>query len=78
MSIEEQLLEYFKENGGEEVELETPLVEDGIIDSMGVIELISFIKTTYNIEIDMDDLTIDNFATVNDIMNFILLKREAA
>ena len=78
MSIEEQLVEYFKENGGEEVELETPLVEDGIIDSMGVIELISFIKTTYNIEIDMDDLTIDNFATVNDIMNFILLKREAA
>jgi len=76
MSIEEQIVNYLKNHAGEEVAVDTPLVEDGIIDSMGVMDLIAFIESTYHLDLDMDDLTIENFATINDIKNFILCKRE--
>ena len=76
MSIEEQIVNYLKNHAGEEVEFDTPLVEDGIIDSMGVMDLIAFIESTYKLDLDMDDLTIENFATITDIKNFILCKRE--
>ena len=76
MNIEEQLVQYFKENGDAEVSFDTHLVEEHVIDSMGVIELIAFIQSTFDVELEMDDLTIDNFATINDITKFIVSKRE--
>jgi acyl carrier protein len=78
MTIEDQLLKYFKENGGAEVAIDTHLVEEGIIDSMGVMDLIEFIEDMYELGLDMDDLIIENFVTVNDIRNLIMSKREAA
>lgn len=76
MKIEDDLINYLKNHAGEEVAFDTPLVEDGIIDSMGVMDLIAFIESTYHLDLDMDDLTIENFATINDIKSFIMCKRE--
>jgi acyl carrier protein len=76
MDVEEQLVKYFKEHGDVDVAHDTPLVEHCVIDSMGVMELIAFIVETFNLQLDMDDLTIDNFATIDDIKNLIVRKRE--
>ncbi len=75
MSIEEQLAGYFRERIDTEVAVDTQLIESGLIDSMGIQELIAFIENAYTLEFEMDDLTVDNFATINDIKNLILLKR---
>jgi acyl carrier protein len=74
MDIEERLVDYFRNHAGGEVKPETRLVEEGVIDSMGVMELLAFIESTFGVTPDMDDLTIENFATINDIKNFILCK----
>ena len=76
MNIEEQLVAYFKENAdvGMEVSYDTLLVEDGVIDSMGVMDLIAFIEETYGLSMEMDDLEIENFATINHIKTFIVSK----
>ena len=74
MNIEQELMNYFKEQVDEEVTRDTPLVEEDIIDSMGVMDLLTFIGSTYDLELDMDDLTIENFATINNIKNLILSK----
>ena len=76
MNVEEQLVRYFKKHADADVAHDTPLVEHGVIDSMGVMELIAFIESTYDLQLDMDDLTIENFATINDIKNLIVMKRE--
>ena len=78
MTIEQGLIDYFRESGEFEVHLDTKLMEEGIIDSMGVMQLISFIEKEYSIEVDMDDLTMDNFATIARITNLINAKRGRA
>jgi acyl carrier protein len=75
MNIEEELVRYFKERIDTEVAPDTHLIEDGLIDSMGIQELITFIERAYSVEFEMDDLTAENFGTLNDIGNIILLKR---
>jgi len=76
MNIEEQLIAYFKENAGADLEVsyDTLLVEDGVIDSMGVMDLIAFIEKTFGVSMEMDDLEIENFATINHIKTFIVNK----
>jgi acyl carrier protein len=55
----------FDERGLEDDE---PLFESGIIDSLGLIKLIAFIEKNFNISIDMSEVMIEKFNTLNDIM----------
>ncbi len=48
------------------------LVEQGIIDSMGIFRLISMLEEEFDITIEPDAVMLDNFATINDIKNMIL------
>jgi acyl carrier protein len=49
---------------------DTPLC-DGILDSIGLIELVAFLEERFGIHIDDADLTSDNFRTVESIDRFI-------
>ena len=71
MTVEQQLIDYLQHSTDIEVTLDTPLMESGVIDSMGVMTLIAFIANEYDLVLDMDDLTIDNFATIENIKNLI-------
>ena len=75
MDVEQVLIDYFIESTNEVVTADTPLVEGGVIDSMGVLALIEFIEGKYALDLDLDDLTIENFATIKDIKNFIQSKQ---
>ncbi len=50
------------------------LLENGIIDSTGVMEVISFIENTYNIRVEQDELIPDNLDSIDAIANFIIRK----
>ena len=45
-----------------------PLFESGIIDSLGLIKLLAFIEENFSVSIDMSEIMIENFNTVNDIL----------
>ena len=47
------------------------LLGTGVIDSTGVLELISFLESTYNIKFEDDELVAENFDTLERIKNFI-------
>ncbi len=53
------------------VELETPLIGGGLVDSLGMEDLIMSLEETFAIRIDDDDLVPDNFETVAAITSFI-------
>jgi len=72
--IENRLIDYFKEKGDTVVDSDTLLLDEKVIDSMGVIELVAFLETTYEIEFMDDDLTVDNFKTIGSISNLIVSK----
>lgn len=47
------------------------LFESGIVDSMGFIKLLSYIEKTFNVPVDMSEVTMDKFGTVNDIVEMV-------
>ena len=72
--IEKQLIDYFKQKTDTTVDSKTLLLEEKVIDSMGVLELIAFIEATYHVEMTDDDLTIENFKNIDAIIKLILSK----
>ena len=72
--IENRLIDYFKEKVDTVVDSDTLLLEEKVIDSMGVIELVAFLEATYKVEFTDDDLTVDNFKTIGSISELILSK----
>ena len=47
------------------------LFNEGVLDSMGLVGLISFIEEEFNIQISDTDLVEENFESINTITNFI-------
>jgi len=72
---EKMLIEYFKEKAEATVNSQTLLLEEKIIDSMGVVELIAFIEGEFGLELTDDDLTVENFQTIETI-TALILKRD--
>ena len=70
-NIEQKLREYIKNTTKTDVDSDTLLVEQGIIDSMGVMDLIAFIQSNFQIEFTDDDLTAENFQNINTIAGLI-------
>lgn len=56
---------------------DTPLIEEGIIDSMGLMRLVHFIEATFGIEVVEEDLDIENFKSVDALTMFIQKKSTA-
>jgi acyl carrier protein len=51
-------------------------LEAGIIDSTGVLELITFIESHFGISVDDDELVPANLDSVDRLANFVQRKRE--
>lgn len=47
------------------------LLERGIIDSMGVVELLAFIEDRYAVRANDDEITEENLGTLNAIARFV-------
>ncbi len=72
--VKEFICENFLYGDGKILDNETNLFEKGIIDSTGIIELISFLEETFKITIDDEELITENFSCLNNIKNFLLKK----
>ncbi len=49
---------------------DTPLL-DGILDSLGLMQLVAFLEEEFDIEVDEADITADHFRTVGDIEHLV-------
>jgi acyl carrier protein len=63
--------------GGDDVTDEDSLLAKGIIDSTGVLELVSFLTETYGIQIEDDELIPDNFDSIKKLAAFVARKQAA-
>jgi len=74
--LHQQIITFLKENfitGRNDVKLENDasLIDNGIIDSTGVLELVMFMEETFSIEIDDEELIPENLDTINNIVKFL-------
>lgn len=51
---------------------------DGVLDSFGLMSLVSFIEEHFDVVVDVDEVTKDNFHDVSAIAAFVTNKRLAA
>ncbi|MCL4708580.1 acyl carrier protein [bacterium] len=54
------------------------LLASGVIDSMKMLDLISFVEQQFNIKIDEDEMMPDNFESVDAITRFVEEKRQTS
>ena len=83
MNIEEQILGYLYETNAVAA-ANRPLPQDqslydlGILDSLGLLELVEFIEKTWLIRVEDDEINRSNLGGINKMANFIAKKLEAS
>jgi len=75
-TVREFIIDNFLFGDEDQIELETHFFEKGIIDSTGVIELVSFLEETFEISIDDEELIPDNLSSLKNINAFLQQKKE--
>lgn len=60
------------------VDVRSRLFDEGIIDSFGILEVISYIEKRFEIRVHDEDVVEDNFATIENIAAYITRKKELA
>jgi len=80
MSVEKEIRKFIEENfildGNDNLSAEDSLLEKGIIDSTGVLELVAFIEENYNFKIKDEELIPENLDSIKSITKFIQERQE--
>ena len=53
----------------------TQLIEEELIDSLGIMALVSFIENHWKVDIDPEEVLLDNFETIDAIERLVISKR---
>ncbi|MFH0976974.1 MAG: acyl carrier protein [Spirochaetota bacterium] len=78
-SVQETIINFIKENfiiGRSEINLLTnqSLLDSGIIDSTGVLELVMFLEEKYSIKIEDEELIPENLDSIDNIVKYLKIK----
>ena len=78
-TIEEMIRSYIAENilfsnNGYAYSDDASFLEEGIIDSMGIMELVMFVGDTFRITVEDEELVPDNFDSVSRLAGYIRLQ----
>ena len=82
-TIEHEIREFLRENfplsaDGVTLQRDDSLIEVGVIDSTGVLELIGFIEERYEVEIRDEEVLPENLDSIGSIIRFVGEKLGAA
>ncbi|NWG28628.1 MAG: acyl carrier protein [Ignavibacteriaceae bacterium] len=72
--VKEFIIDNFLYGEEEPLELETDFFDKGIVDSTGVIEVVSFLEEKFNISVDDDELIPENLSSLKNIDQFLQKK----
>jgi acyl carrier protein len=78
VDIEQQVRQFIVENMKSELPANLTadyrLIDNGVLDSMAMFEVIAFIENSYGIEVEDADLSADNFETTRSIAALVSRK----
>jgi len=75
-TIRNFIIENFLFEEDENLKEDTSFLENGIIDSTGILELVMFIEETYGIGVDDDEIVPENLDSISNITKYIQKKQE--
>lgn len=62
----------------QKIQDDTSFLEEGVIDSTGILELVEFIQDTFSFRIEDEELMPDNLDSLNNIEKFINSKKQSS
>ena len=79
MTIEEQIREYVVDNflfseDGYHLPIDASFLEEGIVDSTGVLELVMFVEETFGVTVADEEIVPENFDSVSQLAAYIRRK----
>lgn len=79
MEIKKEIYNYIEENVlfdsvDSSISDDDSFMENGVIDSTGILELVSFIEEKFGFSVEDEDLVPDNFDSVNNLVDYIKKK----
>ena len=69
--LKEYIREELMNGSGTELDESENLLAAGIIDSLGILRLVSFVEEKFGIEVPDEDVTIDNFQSVKSMSDYV-------
>ncbi len=75
--VREFIVENFLFGDGQQLQDDTSFMESGIIDSTGILELITFLEEKYEIKIEDDELIPENLDNLQNVSRFVDRKVDA-
>lgn len=51
-----------------------PLLKNGLIDSLGILDLVTFVENEFGIAVSDEDLLPENFGSIHSLTNFVQQK----
>ncbi len=72
--VREFVVENFLFGEGDDLEDDTSFLEEGIIDSTGILELVDFIEEEFDISIDDEELVPENLDSLKNVSAYLVKK----
>ena len=82
MTLENAIRKYLADNvlyldDGFEYANDTSLIGEGLIDSMGIMELVAYVRTEFGVDVQQRDVVPDNFDSVEKLVAYIRRKSQS-
>lgn len=77
--VQRQLIEFITHNfmvEEDEIDLDDSLIDQGIIDSFGLVEITAFIQKTFGVKVRDEDMTREAFGSTNKMAKFVAARME--
>jgi acyl carrier protein len=76
LELQAQLIDFFVETyyvaSPEELGPDTPLLQSGILDSTGILELVAHLEERYGIQVRDDDIVPDNMNSIASLGRYVV------
>jgi D-alanine--poly(phosphoribitol) ligase subunit 2 len=78
-AIHAQIVEIARQLGNDarKLRFDEEIPASGLLDSAGLMELMMWFETAYDLTIDQDDLTIANFGTIDAMVAYLMRNQSA-
>ncbi len=75
MQIEQKIREFIVKNlyyaEDNPIRDEDSFLETGVVDSMGVMELVAFVQAEFGIQVAQQEIVVENFDSIQKLANFV-------
>jgi acyl carrier protein len=73
-SVRRFLVEELQFDRGREMPMDFPLIENQVLDSLGIFQMVSFLESEFAIEVLDEELVPENFSTITLIARYVRSK----